>query len=194
MAKGTIDLRKVSPAGTAGSGGDKRPESMPILPRYIRSAVTKQEPETIEWRALEHEDRERGPYWFLGPGVAALAFVIFGIFAHSYFFIAFVVLAYIVLLMYTRRPPREIDFRVAGDGVHIGAKHYPFAELKSFWIFDAHDHKELSIETGHLLTPYLRIPLGDMDPDRVGHMISRYLPEEEHKEFISDQIARGLGF
>ena len=177
MAIGAIDLRTKSFAATAGAP-----------PRQDA------QPEAIEWSALEHEHRERSPYWFTGPGIVALAFVIFGIFAHSYFFIAFIVLAYGVLVAYAHRPPREIAFRIAGGGVTVGAAHHPFSELKSFWIFNAPDHKELSLETTRLLSPYLRLPLGDMDPDRVGHAISRYLPEEEHKEFISDQIARSLGF
>ena len=177
MAKGTIDLRAKSYA-----------------PPGAPSPRQEGEPEAVEWSALEHEERQRGPYWFLGPGIFALALVIFGVFAHSYFFIAFVALAYGVLLAYAHRPPRTIEFRVTSDGVQVGATHHPFSELKSFWIFAAPDHRELSLETTHLLSPYLRIPLGDMDPDRVGHAISRYLPEEEHKEFISDQIARSFGF
>lgn len=182
MAKRTIDLRKKSFA--------KTPESSP------RTSVVRPDEisESVRWSALEHEDRERSPYWFLGPGVVALLFIIFGVFAHSYFFIAFVVLAYGVLLIYAHRPPRQIEFLVGSEGVSVGSTLHPYSELKSFWIFDSPDHPELSVETTRLLMPYLRIPLGDTSPDRVGYAIARFLPEEEHKEFISDTIARGLGF
>ncbi|MEK7082365.1 MAG: hypothetical protein AAB915_01655 [Patescibacteria group bacterium] len=171
MAKGAIDLRNARAIRRPDTGGEK-----------------------ISWSALEHEERERGPYWFLGPGVIALALVIFGIFARSWFFVAFVGLAYSVLLAYARRAPREIEFRVSSDGVYAGTAFHPYSELKSFWIFETPDYKELSIETTKLLTPYLRLPLGDADPDRVGRAIAQFLPEEEHKEFISDHIARSLGF
>ena len=175
MAERTIDLRKKSFAGDA-------------APR-VREA-----PETINWSALEHEARERGPYWFLGPGAIALALIIFGIFAHSYFFIAFIALAFTVLLMYAHRPPREITLQIGGDGVYAGKTHYQFSELKSFWIFEKPEEKELSLETAKLLSPYLRIPLGSADPQQVKDMLARFLPEQEHKEFISDQIAKSLGF
>lgn len=180
MAQGTIDLRRMPSPGHA--------------PQRARGVRQDSMPEEVAWSALEHEDRQRGPYWFLGPGIIALALVIFGIFARSWFFVAFVCLAYAVLLAYAQRPPRRIEFRITGDGVFVGTAHHPYAELKSFWIFDAPDHKELSVETTKILTPYLRIPLGDEDPERVGRAIARFLPEEEHKEFISDAIARSLGF
>ena len=144
MAKGTVDLRAKSFAAPAALAPAARHE---------------ENHEEMAWTALEHEERERGPYWFLGPGIAALALVIFGIFAHSYFFIAFVVLAYAVLIAYAHRPPREISFRIASDGFWAGTAHHPYAGLKSFWIFSAPDHRELSLETAHLLSPYLRIPL-----------------------------------
>lgn len=158
------------------------------------AASTPPQLETIEWTCKEHEAQERGPYWFLGPGAIALALIIFGVFAHSYFFIAFVALAFLVILMYAHRPPREIAFRISRDGVDAGNTHYAFTELKSFWIFENVAPKELSLETTKLLTPYLRIPLGDQKPETIGRLISRFLPEEEHKEFISDQIARSIGF
>ena len=180
MAKGTIDLRENPGQSFAARGAPAGPQEA--------------ESEVLEWSALEHEERERGPYWFLGPGIVALSLVIFATFAHSYFFIAFVVLAYAVLLAYAHRPPREITFRIASNGFWAGTAHHPYSGLKSFWIFSAPDHKELSLETTHLLSPYLRIPLGDTDPNRVGQAISRYVPEEEHKEFISDAIARSFGF
>ncbi len=182
MVERTIDLRKKSFVRVPESA----PQTSPVLPDEAY--------ESIHWSALEHEDRERSPYWFLGPGIVALLFVIFGVFAHSYFFIAFVVLAYGVLLVYAHRPPRRIEFRVGSDGVSVGSTLHPYSELKSFWIFDSPNHRELSVETARLLMPYLRIPLGDINPDRVGHAIARFLPEEEHKELISDTIARSLGF
>ncbi len=151
-------------------------------------------PEILHWSALEHEDRERGPYWFLGPGAAALTLVIFGVFAQSYFFIVFVVLAYILILVSAHRPPRKLEFQIGPDGIRAGATRYPYAELKSFWIFDTPERHELSLETSALLTPFLHIPLGDTDPDLVGRTVTRFLPEEEHRDFISDQIARKFGF
>jgi hypothetical protein len=148
----------------------------------------------LEWTAPEYQARERGPYWFLLPFGVALLFVIFGIVIHSYFFIAFVALALVVILLYGRRPPREYRFALAKEGIYVGETLYRFSELKSFWIFETAEPPELSLETSKLLHPYLRLPLGGLHPDKVRSVLSEFLPEQEHKEFITDQITRSIGF
>mgnify|MGYP001574464478 FL=1 len=148
----------------------------------------------LQWSALEYAARERGPYWFLPPSAVALAFVIFGILIRSWFFAAFVALALFVVLLYAKRPPREYRFTIAKEGVYIGETLHRFSELKSFWIIETVEPPELSLETTRRLRPYLHIPLGDMHPNRIKNALSDFLPEEKHKEFFTDQIARSIGF
>ena len=148
----------------------------------------------LEWVALEYPLRERGPYWYLPPSGVALAFVLFGIVIQSWFFIAFVALALVVVLLSARRPPREYRFGVSPEGILIGSTLHRFAELQSFYIFDTTDRRELSLETGRLLHSYLHLPLGELHPNKVHGVISQYLPEKEHKDFFTDQIARSIGF
>lgn len=148
----------------------------------------------LQWKAFEYPFQERGPYWFLLPFGVALLFVIFGILIKSWFFIAFVALALGVILLYARRPPREYRFAVAKEGILVGGTLHRYSELKSFWIFDTSGESELSLETSKLLHPYLRMPLGEVHPNKVRSVLSDFLPEQEHKEFFTDQIARSIGF
>ncbi len=148
----------------------------------------------LSWSAHEYEHRERHPHWWLWPGGGALAFAILGILIHSYFFVAFVGLAFIVIVMYGRRPPREIDFRVTREGVVAGRALHRFADIKSFCIFDAVEPSELSLEVDRITAPYLRLPLGELHPNKIRAVLSDFLPEEQHKEFMSDHFARALGF
>lgn len=175
MAERTIDLRK---------------PSVPAIP-LIKSGVA--EPKAIEWSALEYEARERGSYWFLFPGIIALALVIFGAFTKNYFFIAFTVISFLLLGLFMRRSPRMISYVINEEGVRAGGSIYPFANIKSFWIFDKAGLKEISLEIKSMLSPFLRLPLGDTDPEKARSALLKYLPEEEHKELATDQIARSLG-
>ena len=145
-----------------------------------------------EWSSYDYQERERGPYWFLFPGGIATLLVIIGILAQSYFFIAFVILAFLVFLMYARRPPRLFNFSINKDGVRVGNINYPFSNLKSFWIFDRPDLKELSLQTDKFLMPFLRIPLAGQNPEKIRAILKDFLPEQEHQEFISDKIADKL--
>lgn len=171
----TIDLRKLraEPQSTGASAPEKR--------------------ESIEWSALEFEARERGPNWFLFPGVAALALLIFAIFTKSYFFAAFIVLALIVLLAYIKRGPQQISCAIDGEGVRTGETMYPFLNIKSFWIFERGGTNELSLEVKSVLSPFLHLPLGGINPEKIRGLLLQFIPEEEHKELATDQIARSLG-
>lgn len=171
----TIDLRKLrtEPQATGAPATEKR--------------------ESIEWSALEYEARERGPNWFLFPGVAALALIIFAVFTKSYFFAAFIVLALVVLLAYIKRGPQQISCAIDGEGVRTGETMYPFLNIKSFWIFERDGTNELSLEIKSVLSPFLHLPLGGTNPEKIRNFLLQFIPEEEHKELATDQIARSLG-
>src|SRR3989344_3571868 len=94
----------------------------------------------IEWTALEYPAVERGPYWWMPPSAIALLCVLFGILVKSYLFAGFAVLALFVVLLYSRRPPREYRFAISREGVYIGERCHRWSELESFWIFEHADH------------------------------------------------------
>lgn len=171
----TIDLRKprAEPQATGTPALEKR--------------------ESIEWSALEYEAHERGPNWFLFPGVAALALAIFAVFTKSYFFAAFILLALVVLLAYIKRGPQQISCAIGGEGVRTGETLYPFLNIKSFWIFERDGINELSLEIKSVLSPFLHLPLGGTNPEKIRNFLLQFIPEEEHKELATDQIARSLG-
>ena len=147
----------------------------------------------IEWSAYEYEKKERGPYWFFGPGGIALALVILGIFINNYFLVAFVALAFTLLMVYMKREPRFINFALTPRGVVVENRIYEYSLVKSFWIFEKFNPRELSIETDGALNPFVRIPLADADENEVRSYLRRFVKEEEHQDSAVDQIMRVLG-
>ena len=183
MAPQVIDLRKPSPLEK--ERGESAPREMPPPAR--------REPDTIEWGAMEYQAREHGPYWFIGAGAIATALVILGILTRSWFFVAFIGLAYLTLVMYAKRLPREVRFKITADGVEAGVKFFRFPDLKSFWILDTPEGKELSLETEQTLSPYVRLPLGKTNSEAIRRRLKGVVPEKEHREFITERLTRSLG-
>lgn len=165
----------------------------PQVSGNLAAMPTKQKTEFLEWSAPEYKEKERGPYWFFAPGTIALALTVFGVLTKSYFFAVFIVLAFLVLAMYKKKTPRTIFFALTGESVQAGNKIYPFSNIKSFWIFDLEDGRELSLEIKSALLPFIRLPLGSMDSDKIRPFLLHFVPEEEHKELASEKIARSLG-
>ena len=199
--KRTIDLRKQRNKAYGQSTPvprqrERGAQSLPPSAPAPRSDADADERSVVllAWSAHEYEHRERHPYWWLWPGAGALALILLGILIHSYFFVAFVALAFAVVMMYGHRPPREIHFSVTREGIMVGSAIHRFTDIKSFCIFDTLAPYEISLEIDRITAPYLRLPLGDLHPNKIRAVVSDYIPEEQHKEFMSDHFARALGF
>lgn len=147
----------------------------------------------ISWSAYEYPQRILGRNWFLVPGGVATILIIIGILSKSYFFIALVILAFLVLLLYAKRGPEKIRTEINSRGVIINKEFYAYARLRSFWIFDKTLEHRLSLETSGFVQPFLLIPLGDADTNRIRDILLKEIPEKEHREFLTDQIMRRLG-
>lgn len=187
MIQGIIDLRKPSPA---------KKEAFQAPHGASRSVIKKNtEGDEIEWTSYEHEYRIRGRYWFLYPLALATAGIVFGILTQSYLFIIFLLIAFIALVIYMKRPPRLLTFRIEKRGVWIGHQFHDFGKLESFWIFE-HSllTSELLLEKRHAFNSLLNLRLENVSVNDVKEVISLYLPEKEQKAAASHQIARIIGF
>lgn len=161
--------------------------------RYVEEKPeTSANTEIFSWTAYEYILQKHGPYWFLITGGVATLLVILGIFTKSYFFIALVVLAFLVMVLYAKRAPAEIYFSVMPKGIGVGKKFYEFSEFKSFWVFERDGERELSLEMIKRFNPFMRLPLGEIGASKIKAVLSRFLPEAEHKELFSDQILKIL--
>ena len=191
MQKGIIDLRKPASANNPRSVGEQYAtrKDAPAVPTRETGVFD------LEWSAYEHENRVRGPYWFLYPLIIATLAIVFGVLTRDYLFIAFVVLSFVILNYYARREPRVLMYRIEKRGVWTENKLMDFGRIKSFRIF-THSlmAPELLLETEHPISPITRIRLENISPDAVRNVMSRYLPEKEQKDLATDQIARIIGF
>lgn len=175
MAERIIDLR---------NKGEVSKKSSDLMPRAQEIS--------IEWSSPEQERHDHDSRWFMVLGSVALVLALIGLYIHNYFFSVFVILAFAVLVAYERKTPSEVHVLISSEGVRVEKKVYKFSELKSFWLFPYSDIPELSLETQHTLSPFLRIPMRNVDPERVRVSLLNFLPEKEHQEFVSDKIARNL--
>lgn len=149
----------------------------------------------IEWEALEYEHIPKEKSWFIAGGIIASLLMIFALFTANYFFALFVLLASFVVYMYSIRPPKQISAAVGREGVRVGRRIYDFEDLRSFWIFyEAGGIKELSLESKKSVMPYIRVPLGEVEPVKVREALIQFVPEVQHEESLAEIIARILGF
>lgn len=152
--------------------------------------------ELLSWEAPEYFHHQRTNDWYWWTGL--VAFVIFGIavWQGSFLFAILVLISWFTVVLYAIRPPQIVVFTLTDKGVLIKNPHseetkmYPWAELKSFWIFYKPPiQEELSIISKKSLMTHIKLPLGDMNPDQVKNIVKQFLTEEEQKESLIDNLS-----
>jgi hypothetical protein len=124
----------------------------------------------VNWTAHEYIDTDRSSLWYVGFIIVALAFIALDIFIlKSYTFSAAIIVMAVTLLIYSRRPPREIQYTLSADqGLFIGEQLYHFNDFKAFGIIRDGEHQSI------MLIPTKRFSMG----------VSVYFPEEEGEKIV----------
>lgn len=125
--------------------------------------------EPVNWSAKEYIHQEKDAKWFIVFAIVLIAFIAVAIFLMKSitFAILLVVIAGAVIVL-AKRPPREIDYSLSNDGLHIGETLHRYGDFKSFGII--HDGQEFSV----MLVPRRRLQPG----------ITVYFPEEAGEDIV----------
>ena len=148
----------------------------------------------LHWQALEYEHRERTPDWFWAVGIITIALSVTAIILHNVLFAFVIVLAGFVLSLYAARPPKEIDVVIDDNGIRVDNVFYPFHSLESFWIDEREFDSKVLIKSQRLMMPYIIVPMGDVDGEKVEAYLTRHIPVVFHSESSFHIIMERLGF
>jgi hypothetical protein len=124
--------------------------------------------EPVSWTAHEFIHREKGTMWFALFFVVIAAFIGISVWTQAWTFTALIIVIAVLVVVYSRRPPRELTYTLNDDGLDIDGKLHKFVDFKSFGII--HDGQEYSV----MLIPTQRFQPG----------ISVYFPEEAGEDIV----------
>jgi hypothetical protein len=149
----------------------------------------------IKWRSVEYEDRPKTNDWYWYLASATLLLLIVAFLMKNFLLGAFVLIAAFTVGLLASKKPKEFEFSIEAGGIKIDKKIYPYEELKYFWInYDPPRKKELIIESGKILTPHIKIPLADTDPNVVREALLNFVEEKKIEESLIENLADWLGF
>lgn len=131
----------------------------------------KDDDEPIHWQSEEYVQEKKGGLWFIFLIIFALGFIALDVFImKSYTFSVLVIVMVLALIVYSRRPPKVIDYTLSGaQGLYVGEKLYHFSEFKEFGVIKDHNGRN-SI----MLIPIKRFSLG----------VSVYFPDELGEKIV----------
>lgn len=106
----------------------------------------------------------------------------------------FLILASLVLILYSKQKPTKSKITVDQSGILVDYIMYYYKDLRSFWIeYNPGGLKELSLESTKWYMPYIKVLLNEQNPVEIRSFIVNFLPEKEHENSLIDHIGRKLG-
>ncbi len=168
----------VDPAALQAALDEPTPGAVPQQPQPLADQFEEQEledeggelaGETVTWVAQEYIHQEKGALWFILFAIIVIGLGAVSIFLmNSWSFAVLLGVIALVVIVYTRRPPRQLTYALTDDGLMIDNTLHKFSAFKSFGVI--RDGEEFSV----MLIPVQRFQPG----------ITVYFPEESGEAIV----------
>lgn len=150
--------------------------------------------EPITWTAQEYIHQDKSPLWFI-----LFTFVVIGLIAVDFFFLkswtfsALVIVMAIAVIVFSRRPPRDINYALSGSqGLYVGEKLHHFDEFKAFGVLEEDGHHSIMLIPTKRFAPGVSVYFPEEAGEQIVDMLGQRLPMENLKLDAIDVIVRKL--
>lgn len=149
--------------------------------------------EPIRWQATEYVHREKDHLWFILFIMATL--VLIGVAVYAIKSVTFAILVPVMaaaLFIYTRRPPRMLDYTLGRHGLYINDQLFAFGEFKSFALMHGLDQYSIMLIPVKRFKPAITINFPEEAGEAIVDMLAARLPMREVQPDLVDRIIRKL--
>ena len=156
--------------------------------------------ETIEWSALEYEEKERSPDWFWALGIIVIAGSITSIIYGNYFFAMLLIIGGLLSGYFAIKKPDMVQYKLTKNGFQIKNRLLTYDTIRSFCVQQyTQDKKQIKpilfINSGRQFMPLLSIPISEEMIEIVKEMMLYHgVKEEEIHEPPATKLMETLGF
>jgi hypothetical protein len=148
----------------------------------------------VTWQAQEYVHLDKSPIWFVVFVIVVLALISVDIFVlKSWTFSALVIVMAIAVVIYTRRPPRELTYALsAKQGLYVGERLYHFDEFKSFGLIKDGEQNSIMLIPTKRFSPGVSVYFPEATGEQIVDVLGQRLPMQELKLDIIDVLVRKL--
>ena len=150
--------------------------------------------EPVHWSASEYIHGEKNGLWFVLFAIVAISLIALDLFIFkSYTFSILVVVMAAAVIIYSRRPPRVIDYTLSGDqGLYVGDRLYHFNDFKAFGLIRDGEHHSIMLIPIKRFDPGVSVYFPEEVGEKIVDILGARLPMENLKLDIIDVIVRKL--
>jgi hypothetical protein len=146
------------------------------------------------WIAAEYLHMEKGALWYAIFTIIVLVLVALDILLlKTWTLSALVVVMAIAVIIYSRRPPAEIQYSLSPhQGIYVGEQLYPFSQFKAFGVIRDGEHHFIKFIPVKRLSPGLSIYFPEEAGEEIVDTLGTQLPMENLKLDLVDVIVRSI--
>ena len=162
----------------------------------VSTAIPPQGPDgSITWTASEFIQHQKGPIWYavLIIGSIIFSFLVWLV-TKDLITASAIIIAMIMLAIWASKKPRDLEYRIDREGLHINNKILSFNDFKSFAV----DHN--GAFSSLVFFPLKRFSLlvtayyDPADEQKILDILSMYLPKQDKKRDYIDELMWKIRF
>lgn len=172
---------------------EKPEEEQPVEQPAVE--VAPETPDTpVTWTAQEYVHLDKSPLWFVLFVIVVLGLISIDVFIlKSWTFSALVIVMAIAVIIYTRRPPRELTYALSvKQGLYVGERLYHFDEFKAFGLIKDGEHNSIMLIPTKRFSPGVSVYFPEEAGEQIVDILGQRLPMEELKLDVIDIVVRKL--
>jgi len=150
--------------------------------------------EPVHWRASEYIHESKSGLWFTIFAIIVVSFIAIDIFyIKAYTFSVLVIVMAIAVIIFSRRPPKEIDYTLSGrQGLYVGEKLYHFSEFKAFGLIRDRGQHSIMLIPVKRFAPGVSVYFPEKVGEKIVDILGARLPMENLKLDVIDVIVHKL--
>jgi len=151
--------------------------------------------EPISWVASEYISQTKNGGWYAALfGAIVLVCGVVYLVSRDLLSVVFLSVMGILFAVIASRKPRQMQYTIDAEGILIGNREYDFGSFKSFSLQHDGAVGYISLLPLKRFMPEIVIYYAPEDEQRIFDALALNLPNENHKENITDKFARIIRF
>ena len=169
-------------------------ESATVSEEVSRADIPDEAP--ISWTAHEYIYEDKGVGWYIIFVIVVIGLIAADIFllrSWLYTFSVLVVVMAVALVVYARRPPRDIQYTLSGkQGLYIGERLYHLSDFKAFGLIKDGEHHSIMLIPIKRFAPGVSVYFPEDAGEQIVDILGQRLPMETLKLDPIDILIRKL--
>lgn len=149
--------------------------------------------EPVKWQAMEYVQYAKQPLWYVGFGVVVVILMVFAVWLmQAWTFAVLILVMAVALLLYSHRPPRELNYILSEKGLYINDQLHPIGDFKAFGVMQGGESPSFMLIPIKRFRPGLSVYFPTEVGERAVDLLGAYLPMQDIKLDFFDKIVQKL--